>query len=138
MKKILIFGLSACALLIASCASDPLAGQPSSAPAVDKSGAIVIDVSALPTIPKDNIRLINLSSSSNFGVDVYYYDVKQKQWKIFGSALLKEKGDTSFVNSALDSVYKIRYFAIVPDSKVSVNENADVRHHDLYITLTDK
>lgn len=104
--------------------------------AFDNPQAVTINANDVSKKIKDNIRFINQSSDSDVTFTVYYFNTKTASWDVFGTAFLKGKDDTSFVDSK-KSVKKNKDLSITADNGKKYNYEFKESHSDLYITVKD-
>ena len=98
--------------------------------------ATVMDVFALDGSFKDNVRLINQSSASNVGFDVYTQKDNSDTWFKVGTAYLKGRDDTCFVQVVTpDPVASYRYFAVISHDGNDYAYEAKKERNDLLITV---
>lgn len=98
--------------------------------------AIVFENNIKGKKAEDNFKIINKSDESKFNVEIYYFF--DNSWNLAGSCIFAKKdSNCSIDNKTGKDLDKYSHFAIaIPYSK-DFNYDLDVKHDDLYITITN-
>lgn len=104
-----------------------------------KDNAVIIDISSLPKKPKDNIKIFNKTSFTNYKFAIYGYNNLIHEWLPINKFQKKEMvktPDSCSINFDFDE-YKIKYIAVGVNNGIITKYSTEVKHKDLYLYIDD-
>jgi hypothetical protein len=108
-------------------------------PDFEMPSSYVIDSYSVSGDLEDNIRIYNQTTKTGISFKVYLHDPKKNEWVVYGTGVLKEKGDADYISSKLSGdLDDYRYFAIEALDGNDYSYSFYKRRNDLHITISDK
>jgi hypothetical protein len=107
-------------------------------PVFEENYIFVIDTFYADGNIKDYVRLHNDCSDSNMNFKIYVHDPDIRRWELYGTSVLKGRGDRDIVKDANVRINRYRYFAIEPLNKKEYKYSFYKERDDLNIRVQDK